>query len=364
MAGGPDVDLRYGIRALRRTPAFTIVAVLTLALGMGAITAIFVVVNGVLLKPLPYGNPAQLVGAWHDMAPLNITHAQQTQGTYYTYQRLAHTIDAIGVYQANAVNVAEPGGKGEPRRVTSASISGTLIPLLQIPQLRGRDFTTAEDLPNGPAAVIISEAMWRGQFGADPDILQRTLEVSGRTRQIVGVMPARFRFPTATTELWLPLGLDPASPNTGGFNYNSIARLKPGVAVEEATRDFATVLKRMPELFPLVVPGDHDADAARPGEDRAGLIPLKDDVDRRDCANALDRGRRVRRLVLLVACANVDEPHPRSRRWPSARNLRARGARGRARARHDAFLSLNPPCCQASAQRWGSRSRGSRFARW
>lgn len=298
------LDLRYGIRALRRTPGFTLVAVLTLALGMGAITAMFAVVNGVLLKPLPYGNPGRLVGAWHDMPPLNMTHAQQTQGTYFTYQRLARSIDGIALYQAGAVNVAEPGGKSEPKRVTSASVSGTLIPLLQIPLLRGRDFTAAEDLPNGPAAVIISEAMWRGQFGADPDILQRTLEVSGRTRQIVGVMPARFRFPTAATELWLPLGLDPASPNTGGFNYNAIARLKAGVTVGEAKRDFATVLKRMPELFPMVVPGVTTQMLLDQAKIDPVLIPLKDDVTG-GIARTLWVVAVASALVLLVACANV-----------------------------------------------------------
>jgi putative ABC transport system permease protein len=300
----PMLDLRYGIRALRRTPAFTIVAVLTLALGMGAITAMFAVVNGVLLKPLPYGNPGRLVGAWHDMAPLNLMHAQQTEGTYYTYQRLAHTIDGIAVYQGSAVNVAAPGGTSEPKRVTSAWVSRTLIPLLQIPPLRGRDFTEAEDLPNGPAAVIISEAMWRGQFGADPDILRRTLDVNGRTRQIVGVMPARFQFPTAATELWLPVALDPGSPNTGGFNYNAIARLKPGATVEDAKRDFATVLKRMPELFPNVVPGVTTQMLLDQAKIEPVLIPLKEDMTG-GIARTLWVVAVASTLVLLVACANV-----------------------------------------------------------
>ncbi len=300
----PILDLRYGIRALRRTPAFTVVAVLTLALGIGATAASFAVVNGVLLRPLPYGNPDRLVGAWHDLPPLNTTHAEQAVGTYFTYQRLAHTIDGIAVYQAGAVNVAEPGGKSEPRRVTSALVSGTLIPLLQIPPLRGRDFTAAEDLPNGPPAMIISEAMWRGQFGADPDILQRTLDVNGRTRQVVGVMPARFRFPTAATELWLPLGLDPASPNSGGFNYNAIARLKPGVTVEDAKRDFAIVLKRMPELFPTVVPGVTTQMLLDQAKIEPVLIPLKDDVTG-GIARTLWVVAVASALVLLVACANV-----------------------------------------------------------
>jgi putative ABC transport system permease protein len=238
------------------------------------------------------------------MPPLNMTHAQQTEGTYYTYQRLAHTIEGIAVYQENAVNVAQPGGTSEPQRVTSALVSATLIPLLQVPPLRGRGFTAAEDLPNGPAAVIISEPMWRGRFGADPGILGRILDVNARTREIVGVMPARFRFPTAGTELWLPLGLDPASPNTGGFNYSSIARLKPGVTIEEAKRDFATVLKRMPELFPMVVPGVPTQMLLDQAKIDPVLIPLKEDMTG-GIARTLWVVVVASALVLLVACANV-----------------------------------------------------------
>ncbi len=300
----PMLDLRYGIRALRKTPAFTIVAVLTLALGIGATAASFAVVNGVLLKPLPYGNPDRLVGAWHDLPPLNTLHAQQTAGTYFTYQRLAHTIDGIAVYQQNSVNVSEPGGASEPQRVASALIAAPLIPLLQVSPLRGRVFTQAEDLPNGPTAVLISEAMWRGRFGSDPDILHRTLDVSGRTRQIVGVMPASFGFPAAGTELWLPLGLDPAAQNAGGFNFNAVARLKPGVTAADAERDFASVLTRMPELFPLVVAGVPTQlllDQAKP---KPRLIPLKQDITG-GIAGALWVVAVASGLVLLVACANV-----------------------------------------------------------
>lgn len=300
----PLLDLRYGIRALRRTPAFTAVAVLTLALGIGATAASFAVVNGVLLKPLPYGNPDRLVGAWHDMPPLNATHAQQTLGTYFTYQRLAHTIDGIAVYQENAVNVSDPGSTTEPQRVTSALISAPLIPLLQVSPLRGRVFTAAEDLPNGPNVVMIGEAMWRGRFGSDPDILHRTLDVNGRARQIVGVMPASFRFPTASTALWLPIALDPASQSAGGFNYDAVARLKRGVTVADAERDFASVLPRMPELFPLVVPGVPSKLLLEQAKPQPLLVPLKEDLTG-NIAGALWVVAVASALILLVACANV-----------------------------------------------------------
>jgi predicted permease len=300
----PMLDLRYGIRALRRTPAFTIVAVLTLALGIGATAASFAVVNGVLLKPLPYGNPDRLVGAWHDLPPLNTSHVPQTLGSYFTYQRLARTIDGIAVYLPGSVNVAEPGSSTEPQRVTSAQISAGLIPLMQVSPLRGRAFTEAEDLPNGPAVVIISEAMWRGRFGSDPDVLHRTIFVNGRSRQIVGVLPATFRFPSATTALWFPIALDPASQATGGFNYNAVARLKRGVSVADAERDFAAVLKRMPEMFPLVVPGVATKMLIEQAQPKPVLIPLKEDLTG-SISSALWVVAAASALILLVACANV-----------------------------------------------------------
>ena len=117
--------LRHALRSLRRTPVFTLTAVFTLVIGVGATVAIFTVVNHVLLRPLPYGNSERLVGAWHDMPPLNMTHAQQTLSTYFAYQRNAKSIEGIGVYQDGSVNVAVPGGDGEPQRLSASWISAT-----------------------------------------------------------------------------------------------------------------------------------------------------------------------------------------------------------------------------------------------
>ena len=358
----PMLDLRYGVRALRRTPAFTVVAVLTLALGMGAMTAMFAVVNGVLLKPLPYGSPDRLVGVWHDMAPLNMTHAQHTVGTYFTYQRLAHTIDGIAAYQQNGANVSEPGGASAPQRVTSALVSATLIPLLQVAPLRGRAFTTAEDLPNAPLVAIISEGMWRARFGSDAHILDRTIEVNGHARRIVGVMPTTFRFPEAATDIWLPLGLDPAAQNGGGFNYNAVARLKPGVSAADAR---ARLRHRAQAHAGVVSDGcarRDDADAARSGQARAGRHPAEAGHDQWHRRHVVGRGgcvgaRASRRL------RERDEPHPRAGRRPAARDRRARGARGGARARDDAF---SRGICRARgrrAGRSGSALHGRRSAR-
>ncbi len=296
--------VRPAWRSLRRAPAFTITASTTLVIGIGAAIAIFTLVNGVLLRPLPYGNPDRLVGAWHDLRAVSIAKGNQTAATYLTYKRLARTLDGIGLYQEGAVNVSDPRGGADPQRITTAWISASLIPVLQVAPLIGRNITEAEDLPKAPNVVVISEGLWRSRFGADSQILDRTLEVNGRSFTIVGVMPARFGFPTAATQLWLPMQLDPSGQFYGGFNYNAVARLKPGVSVATAQRDLLAVLPRMAELYPNMAPGVPTQmliDQARPSP---LLIPLKEDVTS-GIAKTLWIVAAAGVLVLLVACANV-----------------------------------------------------------
>lgn len=298
------IPIRHAARSLRRTPAFTITAILTLVIGIGAVAAIFTVVNGVLLTPLPYGTPDRLVGAWHDLPPLSITKATQTAATYFTYKELSHSIENIGLYQESAANVSEAGGAGEPQRLASSWITASLIPTLQVVPLLGRNFTEAEDLPRGADAVIISEGLWRTRFGADPGVIGRMLDVNGGSRTIVGVMPRVFRFPSAGTRLWLPLALNPSSPNPGGFNYNGVARLKPGVTPADAERDFLAVLPRIVEQSPTMAPGVPTQlllDQAKP---RPVLVPMLEDVTGA-IARTLWMVAAAAGLVLLVACANV-----------------------------------------------------------
>jgi predicted permease len=296
--------IRPAWRSLLRAPAFTLTASATLVIGIGAAIAIFALVNGVLLRPLPYGNPDRLVGAWHDLKGVNLPKGNQTAATYLTYQRLARSLEGIGVYQEDAVNVSDPNGGTAPQRVTSAWISASVIPVLQVSPLRGRNFTDAEDLPKGPAVVIISEGIWRSRFGADPRILDRTLEVNGLTRRIVGVMPGRFRFPNAGTQLWLPLALDPNEKFYGGFNYDGIARLKPGVSIATAERELTSLLPRTADLFPTMAPGVPTQMVLDQAKPVARLLPHKHDVVGR-IAKTLWIIAAAAGLVLLVACANV-----------------------------------------------------------
>jgi putative ABC transport system permease protein len=296
--------VRHALRSLGRTPVFTLTAIFTLLLGVGATVAIFSVVNRVLLRPLPYGHSERLVGAWHDMPPLGMTHAQQTMATYFVYQRHSRAIEGIGVYQSGSVNVADPGGDGEPQRLQSSWMSGTLVPVLQVAPILGRNFSQAEDLPNGPDVVMISETMWRTRFGGARSVIGRSLLVNGVSHQIVGVMPATFRFPEAATQLWLPLGLDPNSKYSDGFNYDAVARLKPGVTVEAARADFAALLNRLPEFYPDFVPGVTTKMLMDQAKPVPSLVPMRKDVTG-DIAGTLWMVAAAAGLVLLVACANV-----------------------------------------------------------
>ena len=305
--------IRHAWRSLWRTPVFTVTAVLTLVIGIAATVAMFTLVNGVLLRPLAYGNPDRLVGAWFDLPPINLQHAQQTQTTYYTFQRLAHSIDGIALYQEGSADVSDPSGQTEPQHLTSAWITATLLPVMQVSPMIGRNFTQEEDSPtggsrsldgSGPSVVLISEGLWRTRFGADPGILKRTMTVNGRTREIAGVMPSRFRFPSGETQVWLPLGLDPASRYPGGFNYNAVARLKPGVTPAAAQRDFAAVLPRITELYPDFAPGISSQmllDQTRPVP---VIAPLREDMTG-GIAKTLWILAVAAGLVLLVSCANV-----------------------------------------------------------
>ncbi|HEX5437223.1 MAG TPA: ABC transporter permease [Gemmatimonadaceae bacterium] len=296
--------IRYAWRSLRRTPVFTSAAVLTLAIGIGAAAAIFAVVDGILLRPLPYGHPEQLVGAWNDLPPLSLFHANETAAMYFTFKRFAHTISGIAVYQSRSANIADPKGVAEPERVSAGFITASLIPLLQVRPALGRSFTSAEDQPHGPPVVIISDALWRTRLGADPHVIGRTLDVSGVSSQIVGVMPATFRFPDASTELWLPLALDPNNSFPGGFSYNAIARLKPGVTIPQAERDFRAVLPRVVDVAPMMAPNVTTQMLLDQAKPRPVLTPMRDDVVG-SIANTLWVVAATAALLLLVACANV-----------------------------------------------------------
>ena len=191
-------DIRYAIRALVRTPGFTAVAALTLALGIGANTAIFSVVNGVLLRPMPFEDPDQLVAVRSTAPGLGYDDFSMSPGIYVQYKE-AEIFEELALLNRTAVNVT---GDGNPERIDASFASRTLFPTLGVSPLLGRNFTEEEDLPEGPQVVVISHAIWQTRYSGSRDVLGRTLQVDGVTREIVGVMPEGFGFPLEHTQLW------------------------------------------------------------------------------------------------------------------------------------------------------------------
>jgi predicted permease len=296
--------LSYVWRSLRRAPVFAATVVVTLTIGIGASAAIFAVVNAVLLRPLPYHQPDRLVGIWHDLPPISLNHAQQTAGLHQTYKRFAQTVDGIALYDDGSASVSDPDGRGEPERMTTAWATANLIPLLGVAPIIGRTFSESEDVPTGPNVAVISERVWRTRFGGDKSVIGRKLLVSGRAYEIIGVMPARFHFPNAETRIWLPRQLDPNDPVPGGFSHYGVARLKSGVTVEGAQRDFANILPRMVDVSPNFAPGMSSKTMLEQAKPIPRLIPLRDDLVG-EIAGTLWMVAATAVLVLLVTCANV-----------------------------------------------------------
>jgi predicted permease len=297
-------DIGYAWRSLRRAPLFSASVILTLTIGIGSAAAIAAVVNAVLIRPLPYGHSDRLVGAWFDMPVMSLTHAQQTPGTYRTFKQFAHTIEGIGLYQNGSINVADPNGHGEPERLSSAWTTASTIPLLEVSPLLGRTFTEAEDAPKGPLVTLISEGLWRSRYGADKGVIGKRLVISGRSYEIIGVMPATFQFPNADTKLWLPLQLDPSDPYPGGFSFNAVARLKPGVSIDAAQRDFVNVLPRVVDVSPNLAPNVPIQMVLTQAKPVPRLVPMRDDVVG-DVSRTLWMVAATAVLLLLVTCANV-----------------------------------------------------------
>jgi len=296
--------LSYAGRSLRRAPLFSITVVLALSIGIGSAAAIFAIVNGVLLRPLAFGHPDQLVGAWHDLPPLSLFHAEQTPGTYLTYKRFAHSFAGIGIYQTSSVSIADPNGNGEPERIGGVYVTHEVIPLLEVSPLLGRTFTEEEDRPQGGNVAVISEGLWRSRYGASKNVIGQKLLVFGRSTEIIGVMPDRFRFPARGTQIWMPRQLDVNAEFLGGFSYGGVARLKPGVTVQAAQREMVNVLPRMTEVTPMLAPGITTKMMLDQAKPVPRLVPMLEDIVG-GVAKTLWIVAAAALLVLLVTCANV-----------------------------------------------------------
>ena len=230
-------QLRQVLRRLRNASVFTAITLATIAVGVGANTAVFSVIEGVLLKPLPYPHAERLVGVWLTAPGLNIKDVPLGPAYYFIFREPNSQLQNFGLYTGNSANVT---GVGDPEKVDALLVTYGTLPALGVPPMLGRWFSSSDDSPSGPDTVMLSYGYWHRRFGGDRSIIGRSLRVDGKLRQIIGVMPGGFHFlDQGEPALFLPFGLDRNKAFVGNFSYQSVARLKPGATVASANADVA-----------------------------------------------------------------------------------------------------------------------------
>jgi putative ABC transport system permease protein len=288
-------DVRFALRLLRKTPGFTIAAVLTLAVGIGGNTAVFSAVNGVLLHPLPFPQPDRLVTIAHTTKGGGIpTHLPGSSATHAVYSS-AQTFSAMAVYESGKVTIT---GKDLPERVSMAFVTQSLFGVLAVAPRLGRAFTPEEDQPGAASTVVISDELWRRRFGGDRGIIGQAVVLDGRPHVIVGVMPSGFEFPSEDTQIWMPLQID--VHKLEGFHSPEIGRLRPGVRPEAAQRELTALLPRVSTLTDFLTPAILESSGIRPD-----VHPYLDDIVASSVRRALWLLWATVALVLLIACVNV-----------------------------------------------------------
>lgn len=297
-------DLRSALRSLSRRPVFALAAVITLALGIGAVTAIFSVVNAVLIEPLPYPDSERLVSVEHVAPGLSATELGMSPAQYFTYRDESQTFQHIGLWNAGGQSVT---GVGAPEQARALWVTYGTLQALGVQPLLGRLFSEGDDTPgaDGPDPVILTYAYWQRKFGGDPAVLGRSMTIDARPSAIVGVMPEGFRFldmqPEA--EIILTLRLDPARTFLGNFGRQGIAKLRAGVTLAEANADVARMLPIWLQVWP-----EPPQFTTRRQLESWGIVPtltpLKDEVVG-SVASTLWVLMGTIGAVLLIACANV-----------------------------------------------------------
>ena len=277
-------DLRYATRMCFRHPGFAAAAIFTLALGIGATTAVSSVVYGVLLKPLAFHEPDRLVHLLHSVPDGGFLN--QGPDTYLTYRDNQRTFEGVGAWDRDEVSIT---GAGEPERVEALEVTSTLLPLLKVQPVLGRLFTSEDDSWGAPPRVILTHAYWQRRFGGAVDVVGRPLQIDGRPADIIGVLPASFAFPRSNAALLMPMPMAPR--NAVSFDFHAVGRLKPGASIDDATADMA-------RMIPLVHPSYEVL------EMQPHLRPLSEYVAG-GIGNVLWILFGAVGLVLLISCANV-----------------------------------------------------------
>jgi putative ABC transport system permease protein len=287
-------DARYAVRMLRKSPGFTLVAVLTLALGIGANAAIFSVVNGVLLRPLPFPEPERLVAVWTAQPAKDLVRGSSSYPDFADYRDQTASFDGLAATRSRGYTLSSPKGA---ERIDGARVSWTLFPVLRVTAALGRTFSADEDRLGGPRVAVIGDALWRRRFGGDPGVVGRPVTLDGEAYTVLGVLPRGFRFDfdLREAEIWTPTALDgkDSIEERGQHYLQVVGRLKPGVPIAAARADLGAVSARLAAAYPqsntgrtAIVQPLHDAIV---GATRQGLLVLLGAVA----------------LVLLVSSANV-----------------------------------------------------------
>lgn len=284
-------DLRYALRMLLKNPGFTAIAIIALALGIGANTAIFSVVNTVLLRPLPYKDPEQLVMVWEDASKIGYPRDTPAAANYVDWRDQNQVFEGVAAIAEESFNLT---GAGDPERLEGRTVSAKLFPILGVEPQVGRVFTAEEDQPGAQRVVLLSYGLWQRRFGGDPSIVGKPLTLNGESYTVVGVMPARFQFPSADDQLWVPIAFTPEQAANRNRHYlEVIGRLKPGVTLQQAQTEMSTIATRLQQQYPesnaevgAAVTSLHEHLV---GDIRPALLILLGAVG----------------LVLLIACANV-----------------------------------------------------------
>ena len=287
-------DLRYGWRMLRKAPGFTAVAIITLALGIGATTAIFSVINGVLLRPLPYKAPDQLVMVWGNLYREGLEQMNASPPEFLDYQAAGQAFEQFAAYHWQGFNFT---GGNQPVRVVGAKATASLFPLLGVSPELGRTFSEDEDRPGNDRVAVISHRLWQQRFGAEANIIGKTAQLDGKPFTIIGVMPAAFQYPYKDIAVWVPMAFaaeDLQESERGSHGLDVIARLKPGATIEQAQAEMNTIAAHVaeahkdmyPKGFGIQLVSLHEQTV---GDIRPALLVLLGAVG----------------FVLLTACANV-----------------------------------------------------------
>jgi predicted permease len=292
-------QLRHVVRRLGQAPLFTSVTVATLAIAIGANTAIFSVLDGVLLKPLPYARSEELVGVWHTAPGVNITDLNSCPSLYFTYREDGRSFQDVGLWTERSATVT---GLAEPERVTVLRVTDGVLPLLGVLPVLGRSFSREDDKAGSPPTVVLSHGYWQAKLGGDPGALGKRLIVDGEAHEIIGVMARDFRFLDVKAALILPMQLDRGKVFLGQFSYNSVARLKPGVTIAQADADVARLLPLSFERFEA--PPGFNKKMFEEARIAPRLRPFKQDLVG-DVGSVLWVLMGTIVLVLLIACANV-----------------------------------------------------------